>query len=139
MISNGFELWTAMTRQNDRTNARQTVWQALPYYPKSKSILVASVMPLLIVLLLLSWQSRAATLAADLSEVRPGPVSVTVSGDSLAIRWPDERDQTWIAEFSLDQAKPLISRVLLKDRIVLRNLRPQYWASTGKRRGRGRV
>ena len=93
-------------------------------------------MPILIALLLLSWQSRAATVAADVSEARPGPVSVTVSGSLMAVRWPDERDQTWTAEFSLDPAKPLIGRVLLKDRIVLRNLRPQYWASTGKRRGR---
>src|SRR5712672_3297764 len=89
-----------------------------------------------IVLLLFSFQTRAATVTADVSEVRPGPISVSVSGDTLAVRWPDETAQTWIAEFSLDPEKPLITRVTLKDRVVMRNARPQYWASTGKRRGR---
>jgi hypothetical protein len=55
-------------------------------------------MLLLFTLLLLSRQSHAATLTADVSEVRPGPVSVTFSVDSLAVWWPDERDQTWTAE-----------------------------------------
>ena len=50
-----------------------------------------------IVLLLFSFQTRAATVTADVSEVRPGPISVSVSGDTLAVRWPDETAQTWIA------------------------------------------
>jgi hypothetical protein len=70
------------------------------------------------------------------SDVRPGPIRVIVSGDTLAIGWPDENAQTWTAEFSLDPARPLITRVALRERVVMQSARPQYWASTGKRRGR---
>src|SRR5258708_28802108 len=83
---------------------------------RARSILVGSAM-LPITLLLLSIQCRAATLAADVSGIRPGPISVTISGDSLAVRWPDEVEQPWVAEFSLDPAKALITRLMLKDRV----------------------
>ena len=89
-----------------------------------------------VTVLLFSVQLYAAAVTADLAEVRPGPVSVAVSGEMLVVRWPDETARTWIAEFSLDPAKPLINRVALQDHVVIRDARPQYWASTGKRRGR---
>jgi hypothetical protein len=78
----------------------------------------------------------AATVPADTSGVRQGPVTVSATGETLTVRWPDEKSRTWIAEFSLDTAKPLITSIGPDGSAVLRNARPQYWASTGKRRGR---
>src|SRR5439155_1531683 len=43
--------------------------------------------------------------------------------------------RTWLAEFSLDPAKPLITGIGLEGRAIIRNASPQYWAATGKRRG----
>jgi len=80
--------------------------------------------------------SFGAVVEADLSGVRPGPVSVAATGASLTVQWPDEVSRTWTAEFSLDSEKPLITRVSLGAKNVIRNGRPQYWVSTGKRRGR---
>jgi len=80
--------------------------------------------------------SVAATFPADIASVRPGPVTVSATAESLSVRWPDEGSRTWIAEFSLDSAKPLISRIGLDAASVVRDAWPQYWAMTGKRRGR---
>src|SRR5258706_3283539 len=41
----------------------------------------------------------------------------------------------WTAEFSLDSEKPLITMIGLDATPILRNAWPQYWATTGKRRG----
>ncbi len=71
----------------------------------------------------------------DLSEVRPGPVTVQTSGDSLTVRWPDETARTWQAEFSLDPAKPLIRAIGSNGKSVIERARPLYWCETGKRRG----
>src|SRR5262245_11361484 len=49
------------------------------------SILVASAMLSIFFFLLLSVQARAATVSADVSEVRPGPISVTASTDTLSV------------------------------------------------------
>src|SRR5262245_42143022 len=87
-------------------------------------------------ILLIPMSVVAATIPADVSGVRPGVVTVTASAESLTVRWPDEASRTWIAEFSLDSLKPLITRIGLEGRIVVRNASPQYWAATGKRRGR---
>src|SRR5262245_60744578 len=78
----------------------------------------------------------AATIPADLSAVRPGPVTVTATSESLTVRWPDEASRIWVAEFSLDSAKPLITGIGLEGRRIVRDASPQYWAATGKRRGR---
>ena len=81
-------------------------------------------------------QAADAAVTADLSEVRPGPISAAISGDTLTVRWPDEAGRTWTAEFSLDPAKPPIARIALQDRVVIAQARPEYRVSTGKRRGR---
>ena len=77
----------------------------------------------------------AATIPADISGVRPGVVTAAATAESLIVSWPDEASRTWIAEFSLDSAKPLITRIGLEGRSVVQNASPQYWAVTGKRRG----
>lgn len=86
--------------------------------------------------LLLPCLGLAATVPADVSQIRPGPISVTASATSLTVRWPDEANRTWTAEFSLDDRAPLITAISVGGTAIARNGRPQYWASTGKRRGR---
>ena len=80
--------------------------------------------------------SFAAVVPADVSGVRQGPVTVAASTETLTVRWPDEASRIWTAEFSLDAARPLITRIGLEGSSVVRNASPQYWAATGKRRGR---
>jgi hypothetical protein len=77
----------------------------------------------------------AAVVPADISGVRPGPVTVSASVDALTVRWPDEVSRMWTAEFSLDSDKPLITSIGLDGTSIIRNAWPQYWANTGKRRG----
>src|SRR5882762_3682430 len=77
----------------------------------------------------------AATVPADISGVRQGPVTVTVSAEALTVRWPDELSRTWTAEFSLNSEKPLITMIGLDRTAIVRNAWPQYMATTGKRRG----
>ena len=78
----------------------------------------------------------AGILPADISGVRPGPITVSASAETLTVRWPDESSRTWTAEFSLDSEKPLITKIGVGTTEVVRNAYPQYWATTGKRRGR---
>jgi len=78
----------------------------------------------------------AAIVPADISAVRQGPVKVATTTDTLTVRWPDESSRAWTAEFSLDTQKPLITRIAVGASNLVRNAYPQYWADTGKRRGR---
>src|SRR5215831_3490531 len=80
--------------------------------------------------------SVAATVPADVSGVRPGPITVTVTAESITVRWPDEASRTWSVEFSLNTETPLIRAIGMGSVAVVRNAYPQYWAYTGKRRGR---
>src|SRR5689334_5090460 len=79
--------------------------------------------------------SLAAIIPADISSVRNGPVGVSATAETLAVRWADEASRTWTAEFSLDSGKPLITKIGLDGNAVIRNASPQYWVATGKRRG----
>src|SRR5262249_42524635 len=47
-----------------------------------------------------------------------------------------ESARTWSAEFSLNTEKRLITSIGVGSVAVVRNAAPQYWAVTGKRRGR---
>jgi len=87
-------------------------------------------------ILLIPVLSFAAVVPADISGVKPGPVTVSATNDALSVRWPDEASRIWTAEFSLDTARPLITRIGLEGSAVIRSGSPQYWAATGKRRGR---
>jgi hypothetical protein len=80
--------------------------------------------------------SFAAVVPVDISGVKQGPVTVSATTETLSVRWPDEASRIWTAEFSLDTAKPLITRIGPEASAVVRNASPQYWAFTGKRRGR---
>jgi hypothetical protein len=80
--------------------------------------------------------SVAAIVPADISGVRPGPITVSASTESVTVRWPDEASRIWSAEFSLNSERPLITVIGVGSTAVVRNAYPQYWATTGKRRGR---
>src|SRR3954454_3827911 len=80
--------------------------------------------------------SVAATVPADVSAVRPGPITVSASAESITVRWPDETQRMWSAEFSLNSERPLITAIGVGSTTVVRSAYPQYWAATGKRRGR---
>ena len=87
-------------------------------------------------ILLVPMLSMAAIVPTDISEVQPGPVTVTASTEALTVQWPDEADRTWTAEFSLDTEEPLITVISLDGKAVIRNANPQYWVTTGTRGGR---
>jgi hypothetical protein len=80
--------------------------------------------------------SVAAIGPADTSGVRPGPIKVSASAETLTVRWPDEASRMWTAEFSLNSEKPLITQIGVGTTEVVSNAYPQYWVTTGKRRGR---
>src|SRR5215831_16331868 len=87
-------------------------------------------------ILLIPIISLAATVPADISGVRPGPITVSVSTESITVRWPDEASRIWSADFSLNSERPLITAIGVGSTAVVRNAYPQYWAATGTRRGR---
>ena len=78
----------------------------------------------------------AAIVPADISGVRPGAITVAASTESVTVRWPDETSRIWSAEFSLNTERPLITAIGVGSDAVVRDAYPQYWAVTGKRRGR---
>ena len=80
--------------------------------------------------------SAAATVPVDISDVRPGPITVAMTAESITVRWPDEASRTWSAEFSLNTERPLITSIGMASAAVVRDAYPQYWVNTGKRRGR---
>jgi len=77
----------------------------------------------------------AATVPADVTGVRPGPVRVTATAESITVQWPDSASRTWRAVFSLDPAKPLISSVELGRQAIVERAQPVYRIATGIRRG----
>ncbi len=62
-------------------------------------------------LLIASANLSAKTIPADISGVKPGPVSVTNDNSALQIAWEDGNRRHWQASFSLDTAKPVIAGV----------------------------
>ncbi|MCC6587021.1 MAG: hypothetical protein IT168_10050 [Bryobacterales bacterium] len=70
----------------------------------------------------------------DVTAVRPGPVQVTTTPQTLNVSWPDEQQRQWSVEFSRDPERPLIARIGLGSAVVER-MKPLYWIEAGKRRG----
>src|SRR5436190_710090 len=71
----------------------------------------------------------------DISKVRGGAVSVTEESGSAIARWQDDRQREWTAVFSLDPARPLITRISVGGKDVIEGATPVYSCTTGKRRG----
>jgi hypothetical protein len=86
-------------------------------------------------LALVPLQAPAVSVPLNLTGVRPGPVTVVRSGDSVVITWPDETARAWRATFSLNPAQPLITSIDAGGEAVVRGARPFYQGETGKRRG----
>jgi hypothetical protein len=76
-----------------------------------------------------------APVALDLSGLRPGPVSVDGTRESVTVQWQDESSRPWTAVFSLDPAQPLITAISVDGKPIVERARPLYWCETGKRRG----
>ena len=91
---------------------------------------------LFVIVAFLSLQTAAVPVAVDLTGVRPGPIAVTSTADSVTVTWPDETARVWRATFSLQPAQPLITS-LGPDGAepVVRSARPFYQGETSKRRG----
>ena len=86
-------------------------------------------------LVLIPWQAPAVSVPLDLTGVRPGPITVVRSEDSVTVTWPDETGRVWRATFSLNPAQPLITSIGPDGEAVVRGARPFYQGETGKRRG----
>ena len=86
-------------------------------------------------LLLASGSGAAKTIAVDRSGVAAGPVAVAEKDGTLRVSWEDGARHRWVAVFSLDSTKPVISGVTVDGRTVLEEARPVYRCSTGKRTG----
>jgi hypothetical protein len=71
----------------------------------------------------------------DVSKLNPGPVEITTAGKKVAVRWPDEANRQWEAEFSLDPDAPLLAALSVNGAPVVKGARPAYELSTGKRIG----
>jgi len=77
----------------------------------------------------------AQVIPVDTSGVRPGPVSITASTNSVIVSWQDERGRACSAAFSLEANRPLVAAIRIDGKAIVENARPLYWAETGKRRG----
>ena len=74
-------------------------------------------------------------IVADTSGVRPGPIAVVQTSQSLHVTWRDTSGHQWKATFSLDAAKPLITAIAVDGKDVVTLAQPVYRCSTGKRSG----
>ena len=74
-------------------------------------------------LVLIPLQPPAVSVPLDLTGVRPGPISVVRSDDSVAVTWPDETARVWRATFSLNPAQPLITSIGAGADAVVRSAR----------------
>jgi hypothetical protein len=86
-------------------------------------------------LLLVPPSSSAQSITLDTTGLRPGPIAVASSDNSVTVTWADEAAQTWRATFSLDPSRPLISSIAAASGPVVSQARPFYRGETGKRRG----
>ena len=86
-------------------------------------------------LLALAPPSAAQTVPLDTANLRPGPIAVTSTENTVSVAWPDEMARTWRATFSLDPARPLITSIGTGPAPVVSDARPFYRGETGKRRG----
>jgi len=87
--------------------------------------------------LLVSFSSccYGATIVADVSGVRPGPIAVAQTDQSVEVIWRDSAAHKWKATFALDASKPLITAIAVDGKDIVTLARPVYRCTTGKRSG----
>ena len=83
----------------------------------------------------LSGCAFAAPITADLSAIKPGPIDVESSNQSLHVTWSDAANQHWAVVFSLDSSTPLITSISVDGRNIVSEAKPYYRCTTGKRTG----
>src|SRR5690242_3203493 len=89
-----------------------------------------------VLLLVLSAQLvLSAPIVADISGVKPGPITVAVSGPALVVNWKDSQNRQWQAQFALDSTKPVITSISADGKDIVQSARPYYRCTTGKRTG----
>lgn len=88
-----------------------------------------------VVLAMGAASALGAPITADVTGVRPGPVSVKVDGQRLEVDWSDAAKQHWQAVFALDTKKPLIAEISANGRAIVTGARPYFHVTTGKRAG----
>ncbi|MBS1814667.1 MAG: hypothetical protein JSS87_07310 [Acidobacteria bacterium] len=86
-------------------------------------------------LFLAHTQLRAATITADTTQIKPGPITVSTTKDTLTVYWSDNINQQWQAVFSLDDKRPLITEISASGHAIIENATPIYRCSTGTRKG----
>jgi hypothetical protein len=79
--------------------------------------------------------AQADKLMTDVSQVKPGPVSVKLSDSSLDVYWQDSDAHHWSASFALAATQPLIHDISVDGHLVVSNAKPIYRCEVGKRRG----
>lgn len=82
-----------------------------------------------------SWSAYAADIVADTTGVKPGPIVVESTRQSLDVNWSDAAAHRWKATFALDSSKPLITAIAVDGRDVVTLAEPVYRVATGKRSG----
>lgn len=89
--------------------------------------------------LLLVPAAALASLNVDFSRYKTGagatPIRVAQRGADIVVEWTDESSRPWHAVFALDPDAALIREIAQGDLTVLRDARPLYSVTTGKRRG----
>jgi len=118
------------TRKRNRTGADSNKPRGRLGYPTGA---VKHALALLLLAPSLAPSLWAAAVPVDLSEYRPGPVSVEHAGETLTVRWRDEADKPWQAVFSLDPSKPLIASIAADGKPIVTAASPFYQVETGKR------
>jgi hypothetical protein len=78
---------------------------------------------------------QAAPITSDVSAVKPGPIAVVASDQSLTVSWNDEANHQWQAVFSLESTKPLITAISVDGHNIVELAKPYYRCTTGKRTG----
>jgi hypothetical protein len=88
-------------------------------------------------LLLVSFSAcvYGAPITADLSGVKPGPIAVISSTESVKVSWSDAANHQWETIFSLDSIQPLITSISVDGHTIVDRARPYYRCTTGKRVG----
>jgi hypothetical protein len=86
-------------------------------------------------ILALASMARADKLLTDVSQVKPGPISVNLSDSSLNVSWQDSDARHWSTSFALAQKQPLIHDISVDGQLLVSNANPIYRCEVGKRRG----
>lgn len=79
--------------------------------------------------------TAADLMATDLRAVTKGPISVEVLGSGLTVAWRDGASHAWVATFSLEASKALVTSITADGKVIVERANPVFRLSAGKRRG----